>query len=219
MIGFENLSPAYGILEQFLLRERDVVVDSDHLIVISPDTGAVERAITFGSALGLDVGLFYKRRAPTVDAGKAEIIVHEYMGPSVEGRDALIIDDIISSGGSVLDIVDQLRQRGAKRCYVAATFSLFTEGIQAFEERYSRGDISAVYSTNLTYIRPELLYTGWHRNVDMSEFVASLINRLNHDESISSLFEVGAHLKQLLEEHNRAGQKQSVAISRSREDA
>jgi ribose-phosphate pyrophosphokinase len=123
------------------------------------------------------------------------------MGPDVEGRDVLIIDDIISSGGSVLDIVDQLKQRGVKRIYVVATFGLFTEGVRAFEECYARGEISAVYTTNLTYIRPELLYTGWHHTVDMSEFIASLINRLNHDESISSLFEVGAHMQQLLADH------------------
>ncbi|MBN1401033.1 MAG: ribose-phosphate pyrophosphokinase [Anaerolineae bacterium] len=197
LMGLENLSPLSGILDAFLERERDVRVDKDHLIVISPDTGAVERAITCGCALGLDVGLFYKRRDFSVVGGLNPIIFHEYMGPDVQGKDALIIDDIISSGGSVLDIAAELKRRGAARIFVAVTFGLFTEGIQRFEEFYQAGRLHAVYSTNLTYVRPELLYTGWHRTVDMSAFIAQVINRLNFDESISSLFDVVEHIRAL----------------------
>lgn len=157
LLSFENLYPTYDIVKSLISNEDTLSLDKEKLLVISPDTGAMDRAIYYSSVLGVDVGLFYKRRDhSTVVNGKNPIVEHEYMGREVEGKDVLIVDDMIASGESVLDIALELKKRNAKNVYVATTFAFFTEGLEKFNEYYSDGIIAKVYSTNLTYISPEL---------------------------------------------------------------
>ena len=181
LLSFENLYPTYDIVKSLISNEDTLELDKEKLLVISPDTGAMDRAIYYSSVLGVDVGLFYKRRDhSTVVNGKNPIVDHEYMGREVEGKDVLIVDDMIASGESVLDIALELKKRNAKNVYVATTFAFFTEGLEKFNKYYSDGIISKVYSTNLTYISPELRETKWFNAVDMSEFLSRVINRLNY---------------------------------------
>ena len=186
LLSFENLYPTYDIVKSLISNEDTLSLDKEKLLVISPDTGAMDRAIYYSSVLGVDVGLFYKRRDhSTVVNGKNPIVEHEYMGREVEGKDVLIVDDMIASGESVLDIALELKKRNAKNVYVATTFAFFTEGLEKFNEYYSDGIIAKVYSTNLTYISPELREAKWFNAVDMSEFLSRIINRLNYGKSIA----------------------------------
>ena len=170
------------------------------MLVISPDTGAMDRAIYYSGVLGLDIGLFYKRRDySTVVNGKNPIIQHEYIGREVEGQNILIVDDMIASGESVFDIVRELKKRKAEKIFVSATFSLFTEGIEKFDKYYEDGLIERVYSTNLTYIPEEVKTRPWFREVDMSHFIAEVINNLNLDESIAPLLDATESINKLLE--------------------
>ena len=170
------------------------------MLVISPDTGAMDRAIYYSGVLGLDIGLFYKRRDySTVVNGKNPIIQHEYIGREVEGQNILIVDDMIASGESVFDIVRELKKRKAEKIFVSATFSLFTEGIEKFDKYYEDGLIERVYSTNLTYIPEEVKTRPWFREVDMSHFIAEVINNLNLDESIAPLLDATESINKLRE--------------------
>ncbi|WP_160675516.1 ribose-phosphate pyrophosphokinase [Clostridium sp. C8-1-8] len=199
LLSFENLYPTYDILKTFITEEKSAEIDKDKMLVISPDTGAMDRAIYYSSVLGLDVGLFYKRRDhSTVINGKNPIVKHEYMGRDVEGQDVLIVDDMIASGESVLDIARELKARKARNVYIAATFAFFTEGVDKFKKLYEDGLITRVYSTNLTYISPEVQQAEWFKKVDMSEFIARIINRLNHDQSIASYMDATYVIHQLL---------------------
>lgn len=190
LINFESLYPTYEIIKTLAATEKDLIINKSSLMVISPDTGAMDRAIFYKSILGVDVGLFYKRRDYSkVVNGKNPIIQHEYLGNDIEGKDVLIVDDMIASGESILDIAKELKNRGAHNIYVAVTFSFFTEGTGKFKELYESGLIKQVYSTNLTYIPVEAKRSEWFTEVDMSHFIADLINRLNYDETISPLFD------------------------------
>ena len=199
LLSFENLYPTYDIVKSLISNEDTLSLDKEKLLVISPDTGAMDRAIYYSSVLGVDVGLFYKRRDhSTVVNGKNPIVEHEYMGREVEGKDVLIVDDMIASGESVLDIALELKKRNAKNVYVATTFAFFTEGLEKFNKYYSDGIISKVYSTNLTYISPELREAKWFNAVDMSEFLSRIINRLNYGKSIAKYMDATRIIRSLL---------------------
>ena len=199
LLSFENLYPTYDIVKSLISNEDTLSLDKEKLLVISPDTGAMDRAIYYSSVLGVDVGLFYKRRDhSTVVNGKNPIVEHEYMGREVEGKDVLIVDDMIASGESVLDIALELKKRNAKNVYVATTFAFFTEGLEKFNEYYSDGIIAKVYSTNLTYISPELREAKWFNAVDMSELLSRIINRLNYGKSIAKYMDATRIIRSLL---------------------
>lgn len=199
LLSFQNLYPTYEIVKTFIKEEKDLEIDKAKMIAISPDTGAMDRAIYYSSVLGLDIGLFYKRRDHSkIVEGKNPIIQHEYIGRDVENLDVLVVDDMIASGESIFDIVRELKKRRAKRIYVAATFAMFTEGIHKFNEFYENGLIDRVYSTNLTHIPAEAQEAEWFKEVDMSGFIADLIEFVNCDKSISPLIDATSSIKQLM---------------------
>ena len=185
--GFETISASYQFIKNILRHaEPDMKIDSDHLMCISPDEGGMARAIYIANNLGVDMGMFYKRRDySTVVNGKNPIVAHEFLGDSVEGKDVIIIDDMISSGESMLDVAKQLKDRKAGRVFVCTTFGLFTDGLDKFDEYYEKGYISKVVTTNLHYRRPELLTRPYYEEADMSKFLASIIDSMNHDVSIN----------------------------------
>lgn len=188
--GFENIRPTYQFLKALLRSTNDLELEKEHLMVISPDEGAMNRAIYFANILGVDVGMFYKRRDySTIVNGRNPIVAHEFLGDSVEGKDVIIIDDMISSGESMLDVAKQLKKRNARRVYCVATFGLFTNGLDAFDQAKKDGTIEKVISTNLTCQSPELLKKDWYINADMSKYIALLIDHLNHDASISEILD------------------------------
>ncbi len=202
-ISLENLYPTYEIVKTFLKEERDLFIDRTKMLVISPDTGAMDRAIYYSSMLGLDIGLFYKRRDHSlIIKGENPIVQHEYMGRDVENQNILIVDDMIASGESVFDIVLQLKKRKANNIYVATTFSFFTKGIEKFNEFYEKGYIKRVFSTNLTYIPETIKQAEWFREVDMSGLIAKVIDNINCDKSISPLLDATEGIKELLAQSN-----------------
>lgn len=186
--GFETVSPTYQFIKGLLNHVPDLTIDSDHMMIISPDEGGMGRAIYMANVMGLDMGMFYKRRDYTkVVDGRNPIVAHEFLGSSVEGKDVLIVDDMISSGESVLEVAAALKARKAKRIFVATTFGLFTGGLEIFDKAYEEGLIYRVLTTNLIYQRPELLEKPYYINCDMSKYIAYIIDTLNHDSSISDL--------------------------------
>ena len=188
--GFETVTPVYQMIKGLLNSVDDINIDSDHLMVISPDEGATGRAIYLASILGVDMGMFYKRRDYTkIVNGKNPIVAHEFLGSDLNGKDAIIIDDMISSGDSMLDVAKQLKERGAGRIFVFSTFGLFTSGLERFDEAFKQGLISRICTTNTVYQTPELLSRDWYVSCDMSKYIALLIDTLNHDGSISELLE------------------------------
>lgn len=202
--GFENIQPAYQIIKALLNSEKDLEISKNKMMVVSPDEGGINRNIYYANILGLDLGLFYKRRdLSRVVNGKNPIIAHEFLGDSVEGKDILIVDDIISSGDSMLDIAMELKRRKARRIYMAVTFGLFTEGIEKFDEFYRKGIITKVFSTNLTYRSEALRKAPWYVEADVSKFIALLIDTLNHDQSLSSLLNPSVKIRNLLERRNQ----------------
>ncbi|MBB6623146.1 ribose-phosphate pyrophosphokinase [Clostridium gasigenes] len=201
LLSFENIYPTYNIVKSLISNEATLELNMEKLLVISPDTGAMDRAIYYSSVLGVDVGLFYKRRDHSLIVnGKNPIVEHQYMGKDVAGKDVLIVDDMIASGESVLDIALELKARNARNVYVAATFAFFTEGLQKFNKLYEDGIITKVYSTNLTYVSEELKDAKWFKAVDMSEFLGKIINRLNYGKSISKYMDATQVIRSLLEE-------------------
>mgnify|MGYP000809274378 CR=1 FL=1 len=186
--GFESVSCTYQFIKYLLLNVDDLHIDSEHMMVISPDEGGMGRAVYFANVLGLDMGMFYKRRdySRIVD-GRNPIVAHEFLGSSVEGKDVFIIDDMISSGESMLDVARELKKRKAKRIFLAATFGLFTNGMAKFDEAHESGLFDKILTTNLVYQSPELLSRDYYISVDMSKYIALLIDTLNHDASISDL--------------------------------
>ncbi len=186
--GFETVQPAYQFIKSLLHNIDDLRIDSDHMMIISPDEGAMGRAVYYSNVLGLDMGMFYKRRdySRIVD-GRNPIVAHEFLGTDVEGKDVFIIDDMISSGESMLDVAKELKARKARRIFLAATFGLFTNGMEKFDRAYAEGLFDKVLTTNLVYQTPELLSREYYINVDMSKYIALLIDTLNHDASISGL--------------------------------
>lgn len=188
--GFETVQPAYQFIKGLLRNVKDLQIDADHMMVISPDEGGMSRAIYIANVLGLDMGMFYKRRDYTkIVNGRNPIVAHEFLGTSVEGKDMIIIDDMISSGESVLEVASALKQRGARKIFICTTFGLFTSGMEKFDKAYACGNINRVLTTNLIYQPEELLKREWYVNCDMSKYVAYLIDTLNHDTSISDLLD------------------------------
>ncbi|MBQ8326351.1 MAG: ribose-phosphate pyrophosphokinase [Lachnospiraceae bacterium] len=186
--GFETVQPAYQFIKGLLRNVPDLKIDSDHMMVISPDEGGMGRAIYFANVLGLDMGMFYKRRDYTkIVNGRNPIVAHEFLGTDVEGKDMIIIDDMISSGESVLEVAAALKERKAGRIFVCSTFGLFTNGLEIFDKAYEKGMIDKVLTTNLIYQTPELLERPYYINCDMSKYIAYIIDTLNHDTSISDL--------------------------------
>lgn len=188
--GFENVMPSYQFVKGILKNVKDLTIDADHLMIISPDEGATSRAIYLANVLGVDMGMFYKRRdfSKIVD-GRNPIVAHEFLGSNVEGKDVLIIDDMISSGESMIDTAKELKKRKANRIFVVSTFGLFTNGLKVFDEAYESGLIYRVVTTNLIYQTPELLSREYYISCDMSKYIAYIIDTLNHDASISDLLD------------------------------
>ena len=186
--GFETVQPAYQFIKGILREVKDLKIDAEHMMIISPDEGGTNRAVYLANVLGLDMGMFYKRRdySKIVD-GRNPIVAHEFLGSSVEGKDVIIIDDMISSGESMIDVATELKKRKANRIFVVATFGLFTNGLERFDEAVADGTIYKVVTTNLTYQTPELLAKQYYINCDMSKYIAYIIDTLNHDSSISDL--------------------------------
>ena len=186
--GFETVQPTYQFIKSLLKHVKDLKIDSDHMMVISPDEGGMGRAIYMANVLGLDMGMFYKRRDYTrIVDGRNPIVAHEFLGSSVEGKDMIVIDDMISSGESVLEVAAGLKERKAGKIFICATFGLFTNGLERFDKAYENGLIDGVITTNLIYQTPELLSREWYIDCDMSKYIAYLIDTLNHDTSISDL--------------------------------
>ncbi len=186
--GFETVSPTYQFIKGLLKNIPDLQIDSGHMMVISPDEGGMSRAIYMANVLGLDMGMFYKRRDYTkIVNGRNPIVAHEFLGSSVEGKDVIVIDDMISSGESVLEVAQELKARKANRVFICSTFGLFTNGLDKFDEAYEKGLISRVLTTNLIYQTPELLSRPYYINCDLSKYIAYIIDTLNHDASISDL--------------------------------
>lgn len=202
--GFESVSCTYQFIKYLLLGVDDLHLDSDHMMVISPDEGGMGRAVYFANVLGLDMGMFYKRRDYTkIVNGRNPIVAHEFLGTNVEGKDVIIIDDMISSGESMIDVAAELKRRKANRVFCATTFGLFTNGLKKFDEAYENGIIDRVLTTNLVYQPAELLSKPWYINVDMSKYIALLVDTLNHDSSISNLLNPVERIQQRVTEYNK----------------
>ena len=200
--GFETVQPIYQFLKHLLKNEPDLQSDSDHMMVISPDEGGTSRAIYFANMLGLDMGMFYKRRDYTkIVNGRNPIVAHEFLGSSVEGKDVLIIDDMISSGESMLDVAKELKRRKARKVFICATFGLFTGGLAKFDQYYQDGLIDRILTTNLVYQTPDLLSRPYYINVDMSKYIALIIDNLNHDASLSDLLTPTKRINKLLSQY------------------
>ena len=202
--GFETIRPTYQFVKGLLKHVPDLQIDADHMMAISPDEGATGRAIYFANVLGLDMGMFYKRRDyTTIVDGRNPIVAHEFLGSSVEGKDVIILDDMISSGDSIIDVARQLKMRKAKRIYAAATFGLFTNGMEKFDQAYEEGLISGILTTNLIYQTPELLSRPYYINCDMSKYIALVIDTLNHDASISSILDPSERIQHVVEKYKK----------------
>ena len=201
--GFESIMPSYQIFKALLKKDKTLRIDKDHMMIVSPDEGAIDRNIFYASVLGLDLGLFYKRRDYTrIVNGRNPIVAHEYLGDSVEGKDVFVADDMISSGESIIDLAKELKKRKANRIFAGATFALFTNGIDAFEEAYRNGFIDRVISTNLTYRKPELAQTEWFVEADLSKYISFIIATLNHDRSLSKLLNPYDRIHALIKRYN-----------------
>ena len=201
--GFDNFMPHYQFLRALLDSVDNLKVDKEHLLVISPDEGALDRAIYFASVLGVDTGMFYKRRDySTIVNGKNPIVAHEFLGDNVEGKDVIVIDDMISSGGSMLDTAKQLKGMGAKRVYICCTFGLFTDGLAAFDKAYEEGHFDKVVVTNLTNLPTDLFGKPYFCEADMSKFMASIIDFMNHDVSLTNTLATTEKIHSILDAYN-----------------
>ena len=201
--GFDNFSPNYQFMKALLKAEPDLNVDKDHLMIISPDEGAMHRAVYLSNVLGVDMGMFYKRRDySTVVNGKNPIVAHEFLGTDLQGKNAIVIDDMISSGESMLDVAKKIKERGANRVFIFTTFGLFTEGMAKFDEFYNNGYIDRIITTNLTYLPQEVLNKPYFSCADMSKFLALIIDSLNHDTPIGTVLDPTERIHKLLDKHN-----------------
>lgn len=210
--GFDDVQTTYQMIKALTRAVPDIVFDKESTIVISPDEGGMHRCMYYSSVLGLDLGMYYKRRNYSIVVhGKNPIEAHEYLGKSVEGKDVMIVDDMISSGESVLDIGKKLKSQGARRIFIFTAFGLFCNGLEAFDEAYKRGEITKVFTTNLVYRIPELKEREWYCEVDMSKYISLLIDTINHDETISQLLVPVKRIKTLMEKH-RAELKQQISM-------
>ncbi len=204
--GFDSVRPTYQMLKALLKEIPDIKVDKDSLMVVSPDEGALDRAMYIASVAGIELGMFYKRRNYSIIIdGKNPIEAHEYLGNDFHGKDAIVVDDMISSGDSMIDVSLQLKQRGAKRVFVFATFALFCNGLEKFDKAYKDGVIDKIFATNLTYHTPEILSREWFCSVNMSKYVSYLIDTINRDASISDLLNPAKKIHNLLDKFNNNG--------------
>ncbi len=202
--GFETVQPAYQFIKGILKNCDDLKLDNDHLMIISPDEGGTNRAVYLANVLGVDMGMFYKRRDYSkIVEGRNPIVAHEFLGTSVEGKDVIIIDDMISSGESMIDVATELKKRKANRIFVVATFGLFTNGLDRFDKAVEDGTIYKVVTTNLTYQTPELLSRPYYINCDMSKYIAYIIDTLNHDSSISDLLNPYDRIQKLVSKYKK----------------
>lgn len=202
--GFENVMPSYQIFKALLRQRKDLVLDKEHLMIVSPDEGALDRNIFYASVLGVDMGMFYKRRDYTrIVNGRNPIVAHEYMGNDLDGKDVFVADDILSSGESIIDVARNLKKRNANRIYAAVTFPLFTNGLELYNKAYEDGLIDGVISTNLTYRTPELQAAPWFIEADMSKYISYIIATLNHDRSLSKLLTPYDRIHALMERYTR----------------
>ncbi len=204
--GFETITPAYQFIKGLLYHTKDLVIDAQHMAVVSPDEGGMSRAIYLANVLGLDMGMFYKRRDYTrTENGKNPIVAHEFLGSGVEGKDVLVIDDMISSGDGILEVAKELKRRKARRIFLLVTFGLFTRGLESFDQAYEQGIISRVLTTNCIYQPPELLEREYYISCDMSKYIAFIIDTLNHDSSISDLLNPNNRIQSLVSRY-KAGE-------------
>ena len=200
--GFDNVQAAYQMIKALLRTVPDIKIDREHTMIVSPDEGGMGRCIYYSSVLGLELGMFYKRRNYSVIVnGKNPIEAHEFLGNDITGKDLIIVDDMISSGESMLDIAAKLKERGAKRIFVFSTFGLFVDGLDKFDEYYANGLIDKVFTTNLIYQSPELLSREWYCSVNMSKYIALLIETLNYDNSISKLLDPVDRIQKVVKEY------------------
>ena len=201
--GFDNFTPPYQFARALLRAERDLLIDKDHLIVISPDEGALDRAVYFANVLGVNTGMFYKRRDYTrIVNGKNPIVAHEFLGENIDGKDVIIIDDMISSGGSMIDTAKKLKSMNAKRVFLCTTFGLFTDGLAMFDEAYEKCYFDRIVTTNLNYQPPELMSKPYYLQADMTKFIASIIDFTNHDASMTNIYTPTEKIHQVLEKYN-----------------
>ena len=202
--GFDNFFPTYQFLKALIKNVDNFQVDNDHLMIISPDEGAMSRAVYFSNILGVDMGMFYKRRDySTVVNGKNPIVAHEFLGDSVEGKDVVIIDDMISSGESMLDVAKQIKERHANRVFICTTYGLFTEGMDKFDAYYEKGWIDKVITTNLNYRIPELLTRPYYVEANMSKYLASIMDIINHDVSVEKVRSSNEKIMDLMKRVNQ----------------
>lgn len=201
--GFDNFTPPYQFIQALLHTDDSLLIDKDHLIVISPDEGALDRAVYFANVLGVNTGMFYKRRDySTIVNGKNPIVAHEFLGDNIDGKDVVIIDDMISSGGSMIDTAKKLKEMNAKRVYICCTFGLFTDGLEQFDKAYENCYFDKVVTTNLTYQLPELKSRPYYVEADMSKFLASIIDFMNHDSSMSNVYTPTDKIHEFLARYN-----------------
>ncbi len=206
--GFDNFTPPYQFIKAILQAEKNLIIDSSHMMVISPDEGGMNRAVYFANVIGVDMGMFYKRRDYSkIENGRNPIAAHEFLGTDVEGKDVIIVDDMISTGESILEVAKELKSRKANRIFVCATFGLFTEGLDMFDEYYNKHYISYVVTTNLTYRTKELLSRPYYIEADMSRFLAMIIDSLNHDISIANVMDPTDKIQGLLSEYHEQRKK------------
>lgn len=204
LCGFDNFLPPYEFIRSLMHYERDLTIDKDHLVVISPDEGALDRAVYFAGVLGVNTGMFYKRRDYTkVINGKNPIVAHEFLGDEIDGKDVIIIDDMISSGQSMMDTAKQLKSMNAKRVYICCTFGLFTEGIDLFDKAYDECTFEKIICTNLCYHDPEINSRPYFIEVDMSEFLATVVDYMNHDIAMSKVHTTTEKIQEVLRRYNQ----------------
>mgnify|MGYP000047898641 CR=1 FL=1 len=200
--GLDNFMPTYQFVKALFKHDNTLKIDKDHLMVISPDEGAMSRAVYLANNLGVDMGMFYKRRDYSkVINGRNPIVAHEFLGSSVEGKTVIVVDDMIASGESMLDTAKELKERKAEKVIICCTFGLFTAGLEKFDKAYNDGIIKAVLGTNLTYRKPELLEREWYYDVDVSKYTAYFIAAINHDKSVSSIIDPMTKIRTLLDKH------------------
>ncbi len=202
--GFDNYTPPYQFIKALLHTEKDLIIDKDHLVVISPDEGALDRTVYFANVLGVNTGMFYKRRDySTIINGKNPIVAHEFLGDNIDGKDVIIIDDMISSGESMIDTAKQLKEMNAKRVYICCTFGLFTSGLKKFDEAYEKCYFEKVVTTNLNYLPPEIKERPYHVEADMSKFLANIIDFMNHDVSMTNVHTPAEKIHEIISKYNK----------------
>ncbi len=202
--GFDNCRSTYQMIKAMVREYPDIEIDPEKMMIISPDEGGMAKCMYYSSMMGIDLGMFYKRRNYSIIVnGKNPIEAHEYLGRSVKGKDVIIVDDMISSGDSVIDVAEQLKEKGAKRVFVFATFGLFCNGLENMDQAYADGKITKIFTTNLVYRTPELLQREWYAEVNMCKYVAYIIDTLNHDQTISGLLDQSKRIKKLLDTHRQ----------------